>query len=363
MGDDIRQISGATELAALRRQAVGFLINTKGPDDPTWTPRAVLHRASCGALTRAEPVDKFFTASFYAARDWLDERRPGNWEACARCSPRPSASEGISNRRARSISYVVNDKSLYEVSSVLHLSGCHTLSRANPLLLREFSDLGEAVSWLSTGTGAGPVRWRGCGVCRPVRLGVSRPTDPTIGTGPVATPGPTVARESEGSARASEVPRVIQRPGVSASTAPVPPWLHGPLELLKEGELRLQDGSDSGRRMAIIQFDNSVETSIGTFASLHPRHRGGVRLPRDRSDSGQSRNFHDRIEFLEWYVKEHGLELAVSCDEIVWYHDLRSRLYHGGNGIVPELSNVRGARDAAVAVFTVLFGLNPDALP
>jgi len=45
---------------------------------------------------------------------------------------------------------------------------------------------------------------------------------------------------------------------------------------------------------------------------------------------------------------------------VIWYHEPRNELYHAGNGLIPELSAVEGARDSARAVFTVLFGFDPS---
>ncbi|MBF0408363.1 MAG: hypothetical protein HQM10_13515 [Candidatus Riflebacteria bacterium] len=42
-------------------------------------------------------------------------------------------------------------------------------------------------------------------------------------------------------------------------------------------------------------------------------------------------------------------------EEIVWYHSLRNELYHSGNGMVPEMHVLEGARTAALAVFSTLF--------
>jgi hypothetical protein len=136
------------------------------------------------------------------------------------------------------------------------------------------------------------------------------------------------------------------------------PWTHGPLELLLDGQRSLALGTDSGRRLALIQFDNAVEVCIQTFLTLHPRNRGGVVLQRDVVDNA-ARNFHAKVEFLESYVRDHEIAFGADFNHLIWYHDLRNRLYHSGNGIVPELVNVQGARRAAVAVFQALFGVDP----
>jgi hypothetical protein len=68
------------------------------------------------------------------------------------------------------------------------------------------------------------------------------------------------------------------------------------------------------------------------------------------------RNYHSKIEFLDEFVANQETSLDVPIEVIVWYHSLRNELYHSGNGMVPELHVVEGARAAAYAVFKALFG-------
>lgn len=135
----------------------------------------------------------------------------------------------------------------------------------------------------------------------------------------------------------------------------VPPWARGPLELLRHAEGHLRGGGDTDRRIALIGFDQTVETSIEVYVRLHPRLRKGKELQRDvRERALQS--FHSKIEFLETHLREEARDLGVSIEAIVWYHSLRNELYHSGNGMVPELHVLEGAREAAVRVFAAVFG-------
>jgi hypothetical protein len=62
------------------------------------------------------------------------------------------------------------------------------------------------------------------------------------------------------------------------------------------------------------------------------------------------RNYHTKIEFLDNHVQTLQIKLSIPVDEIVWYHQLRNELYHAGNGMVPEVRVIEGARSAALAV-------------
>jgi hypothetical protein len=142
----------------------------------------------------------------------------------------------------------------------------------------------------------------------------------------------------------------------------VPPWALGPLELLRHADGHLVNGSDTDRRIALIGFDQVIEICIEAFIRLHPKVRGGVEIPRQEQESSL-RTFHSKIEFLERYLTDKKKDLGVSYETIVWYHQLRNELYHSGNGVVPAEYVVHGAREAALRVFTAIFGdVPPNAM-
>jgi hypothetical protein len=132
------------------------------------------------------------------------------------------------------------------------------------------------------------------------------------------------------------------------------PWARGPFELIKHADGHLKEASDTDRRIAIIGFDNAIEVCIDVFIKLHPKLRGGVELRQDEVEKA-IRNYHTKIEWLDKYVEANNLEIEFSIEEIVWYHSLRNELYHSGNGMVPEMHVLEGARSAALAVFNTLF--------
>jgi hypothetical protein len=132
------------------------------------------------------------------------------------------------------------------------------------------------------------------------------------------------------------------------------PWARGPFELIKHADGHLQDSGDTDRRVALIGFDNAIEVCIDVFIKLHPKLRGGVELRQDDVEKA-TRNYHTKIEWLDKYVETSNLAIEFSIEEIVWYHSLRNELYHSGNGMVPEMHVLEGARSAALAVFKTLF--------
>jgi hypothetical protein len=128
-----------------------------------------------------------------------------------------------------------------------------------------------------------------------------------------------------------------------------------PLELLRHADEHLSVGGDTDRRIALIGFDQTIETSIEVYVRLHPRLRGGKEIAREEVNQAL-RSFHSKLEFLEKHLEKDRRTLGVSIEAIVWFHSLRNELYHSGNGMVPELHVLQGAREAAVRVFATVFG-------
>jgi len=132
------------------------------------------------------------------------------------------------------------------------------------------------------------------------------------------------------------------------------PWARGPFELIRHADGHLKDAGDTDRRVALIGFDNAIEVCIDVFIKLHPKVRGGVELRQEDIEKA-THNYHTKIEWLDKYVEANNLEIDFSIEEIVWYHSLRNELYHSGNGMVPEMHVLEGARSATLTVFNTLF--------
>jgi hypothetical protein len=141
----------------------------------------------------------------------------------------------------------------------------------------------------------------------------------------------------------------------------LPAWARGPYELIKHAEDHYRGEADVDRRIALIGFDNAIEVTITTYLQLNPKLRGGAAFRKDDVRKWL-RNYHTKIEFFEGFAKNNDLPVESSIAEVIWYHTLRNELYHSGNGMVPERRCLDGARDAAIEVFKVLFGIDVTTL-
>lgn len=144
-------------------------------------------------------------------------------------------------------------------------------------------------------------------------------------------------------------------------TLPIKPWVHGPFDLLRHGEEHRHGLRDFDRRIALISFDNAIEMAVVTYLDLNPAQRGGLSY-RQEDVVHWKRNFHAKLEFIELFANSKGTPMLVQRDEMIYYHGLRNDLYHGGNGTVPALHAVEGARRAALWVVALLFDVDAVTL-
>ena len=137
-------------------------------------------------------------------------------------------------------------------------------------------------------------------------------------------------------------------------TPPLKPWAKGPFELLVHAEMHRRDGGDFDRRMAVISYDNAIETAITTYLSLNPIQRSDRSYERKKVETWLA-NYHSKLDFLTFECTDRGITIAYEKAEIVWYHDLRNEQYHGGRPTVPEWEHLEEVRKVALWVFSVLY--------
>lgn len=136
------------------------------------------------------------------------------------------------------------------------------------------------------------------------------------------------------------------------------PWVHGPLELIKHAEEHVQANGDFDKRIALISYDNAIEVSISTYLQLHPSQRKGAEYQKEDVKKWLS-NYHSLLSFFfDKFIKDSGQKPLIDKSDIIHYHDLRNNLYHEGKYLVPSIRDIRGARAAALYVFSSLFSVN-----
>lgn len=129
------------------------------------------------------------------------------------------------------------------------------------------------------------------------------------------------------------------------------PWASGPGEILQHGLQLLRKQGDANRRLAMISIDNAVELMVETYLGLPKRVTG---LGITRKEIQEIMTFPALLRALEKYAPQllDGVDLGV----IEWYHDLRNKLYHHGNGLTVERDIVEIYAELANVLFKNLFG-------
>jgi len=133
-------------------------------------------------------------------------------------------------------------------------------------------------------------------------------------------------------------------------------WARGSFELLVHAETHLKNGGDFDRRMAVISYDNAIEVAMHTYLNLHPIQRLNREYAKDKVRIWLE-NYHTKIDFFIHEVSSRGLALVCDKAEFVWYHEVRNGQYHTGGATIPQGQELEGIREAAIWVFSTLYGI------
>lgn len=136
----------------------------------------------------------------------------------------------------------------------------------------------------------------------------------------------------------------------------LPIWSYGAFDLIVHAEMHYLNFEDFDRRVALINFDNSIEISIVTYLNLHPIQRKGYKV--DNKEKWL-KDFHTKIDFLLSWLTEQKIPCEIEKKSIIWYHGIRNSLYHSGLPGIPGLHELSEIRKTALWIFSVLFDV-PD---
>jgi len=133
----------------------------------------------------------------------------------------------------------------------------------------------------------------------------------------------------------------------------IPPWASGPGEILRHAFSLLRRDSDSNRRLAMLAIDNAVELTLKTFLGL-PSKITGLKIPRKEYEEA-SESFPRMLDAIEKHAAKN--LSGINLGEIEWYHRLRNKLYHDGNGLTVDREKVVVYSELARVLFKNLFGV------
>jgi len=138
----------------------------------------------------------------------------------------------------------------------------------------------------------------------------------------------------------------------------VPPWAVSAFELLVHAEGHYREFADIDRRLAVIGFDNAIESAITTYLSLKPIQRDA------REYDGKDvqmwlRDHTTKLGFFYEELDRRQMPHEIPEAELRWFHQVRNDVYHSGIGGIPNEHCLQGVRKAALWSFGVLFEM-PD---
>jgi len=136
------------------------------------------------------------------------------------------------------------------------------------------------------------------------------------------------------------------------------PWQITPTELIKKAIEFLELDTELDRQTAFLLMDVGIETLFKIFLLLPEsvtKTEVGYRKRKDATEG----NFHILIETMK-EAGEDQLE-GLNLDRVEYFHGIRNKLYHQGDGVIPTKSN--SEEYAALAVLLLDRLLNVDLQP
>jgi len=133
------------------------------------------------------------------------------------------------------------------------------------------------------------------------------------------------------------------------------PWQNGPTELIRYAIEHLHKEMEFDQRISFLLLDIGVETLFKTFLTLPEDVTGAkIKFP-DRKRAAEG-SFHDLVKGMEAAAPSKLKEFNLA--HIQFYHDLRNKLYHQGNGITIPTEKAKGYAELAVRLLEVLLDVN-----
>ena len=138
----------------------------------------------------------------------------------------------------------------------------------------------------------------------------------------------------------------------SAGDLDIPhPWQTGPAELIAYAIEHMHRGSDFDRRIAFLLLDVGVETLFKVFLTLPAGVTGAKTPPHERSRASEG-NFHELVAGVRGATG--GRFDQSAAHYVQYYHGLRNKLYHQGDGVTVPIRQVEGYASLAVKLLNDL---------
>jgi hypothetical protein len=129
------------------------------------------------------------------------------------------------------------------------------------------------------------------------------------------------------------------------------PWQKGPTELIAHAIEHLHRGTEFDQRVAFLLLDVGMETLMKTFL-LIPDYETKTELSHGKRKEAAEGNFHQLV--LGGAEAAKHLIPDINPANIEYFHNIRNRIYHEGDGIKPTVENSQAYAELAVKLLNVL---------
>ena len=133
------------------------------------------------------------------------------------------------------------------------------------------------------------------------------------------------------------------------------PWQNGPKELIEYALQHLHKETDFDQRIAFLLLDVGVETLFKTFLTLPDSVTGAQTKFFERKKAAEG-SFHELLNGVKAAAPSQ-LQ-GYNLSHIQFYHDLRNKLYHQGNGITVPTEKAKGYAELAVHLLKALLDVD-----
>lgn len=125
--------------------------------------------------------------------------------------------------------------------------------------------------------------------------------------------------------------------------------------LIKKAIEFMRRENELDRQTAFLLLDVGVETLLKTFLLL-PDSVTGVEMGFQKRKEATESSFHDLIEAIRLVAKDR-IE-GIDLDQVKYFHTIRNKLYHLGDGVVPTTQNTERYADLVVELLRRLLDVD-----
>lgn len=133
------------------------------------------------------------------------------------------------------------------------------------------------------------------------------------------------------------------------------PWQNGPTELIKFAIDNIEKDSDFQQRVAYLLFDVGIEVLFKTYLTL-PAEITNSKMSFSRRRDAAEGNFHQLVRGVQEAVGDK-LE-GINLQHIQYFHSVRNKLYHDGDGVTVPITNTYEYGKLAVDLLYRLLGVD-----